>query len=141
MPKRARQTWESEAFINRVFKLAVDDQSRYREIQAQLARMHTASSIEGSVPFHKERLGKQDYIWVGEFRFWVWETPDWRVYANNHKGTCFEIREDLSDEEALAAWVDYLEKIDLFNVKPTSEQEAFFTRLSQFASEQGEGKM
>jgi len=133
--KRDRQTWESEAFINRVFKLAVDDQPRSREIQAQLARMHSASSREGSVPFHKERLGVQDYTWVGEFRFWVWETPDWRVYANNHKGTCFEIREDLTDEEAFAAWKDYLQKIDLDGVKFSPEQEEFFKRMSQPMSE------
>jgi hypothetical protein len=133
--KRERQAWESEAFINRVFKLSVDDPRRYKEIQAQLARMHTASSKEGSVPFHKERLGDQDYTWVGEFRFWVWETPDWRVYANNHKGTCFEVRADLSDEAALAAWADYLEKIDLESVRFSPEQEEFFRRLSQLSSE------
>jgi len=133
--KRVRQTWESEAFINRVFKLAVDDQPRYQEIQTQLARMHTASSREGSVPFHKERLGDQDYTWVGEFRFWVWETPDWCVYANNHKGTCFEVREDLTDEQAFAAWQDYLDRIDLESVHFSPEQEEFFKRMSQLSPE------
>jgi hypothetical protein len=127
--KRDRQTWESEAFINRVFKLMPDDQPRYREIQAEVMRMHCASSKLGSVPFHKERLGDQDYTWVGEFRFWVWETPDWRVYANNHKGTCFEIREDLTDEEAFAAWKDYLAKIDLSSVPFSAEEDAFYERM------------
>ncbi len=127
--KRDRQTWESEAFINRVFKLMPDDQPRYREIQADIIRMYTASSKLGSVAFHKDRLGDQDYTWVEEFRFWVWETPDWRVYANNHKGTCFEVRADLDDEGAFAAWKDYLEKVDLSSVPFSSEESAFFERM------------
>lgn len=127
--KRERQTWESEAFINRVFKLSVDDQARYRTIQTQIMRMHRVSSRKGSVPFHKERLGDQDYTWVGEFRFWVWETPDWRVYANNHKGTCFEVREDLTDEQAFAAWQDYLSRMDLKDADFSKEELDFFSRM------------
>lgn len=127
--KRNRQNWESEAFINRVFKLMPVNQPLYRELQAEIMRMHRASSMLGSVAFHKERLGDQDYTWVGEFRFWVWETSDWRVYANNHKGTCFEIREDLTDEEAFSAWKDYLTKIDLDSVKFSSEEKAFFEKM------------
>lgn len=131
--KRARQTWESEAFINRVFKLAVDDQVRYRQIQTQIARLHVASTRKGSVNFHKERLGEQDYTWVGEFRFWVWETPDWRVYANNHKGTCFEVREDLTDEEAFAAWDDYLQRVDVLNKSLSPEQELMLLHMPGMA--------
>jgi hypothetical protein len=127
--KRARQNWESEAFINRVFTLMPDNQPLYREIQADIMRVHRASSKLGAVPFHKERLGNQDYTWVGEFRFWVWETTEWRVYANNHKGTCFEIRADLTDEEAFAAWNDYLTRIDLDSVQFSAADEQFFERM------------
>jgi hypothetical protein len=127
--KRDRQTWESEAFINRVFTLMPDDQPRYREIQSEIMQMHRASSKMGSVALHKDRLGDQDYTWVGEFRFWVWETADWRVYANNHKGTCFEIRADLTDEEAFAAWKDYLARLDLANVNFSREEIDFFESM------------
>jgi len=97
------------------------------------SRSTTKSVTDRSKRSHKERLGEQDYTWVGEFRFWVWETSDWRVYANNHKGTCFEVREDLTDEEAFAAWDDYLQRVDVLNKPLSPEQELMFLHMPGMA--------
>ncbi len=127
--KRKRLDYESEPLINRIFALLPDDMEAYKQRQVEVMRMHHASSVEKSVPFNRKRLGDQDYTWVGEFRYWVWETPDWRVYANNHKGTCFEVRADLTDEQAFAAWDDYLARVDLKDKELTEQEKAYMDAI------------
>lgn len=114
------ESWHAEAFLNRVFKLATSDTRRYTLFQAQIMRMHNVCHEAGPVSLHKERMGPQSYTWVGGdlYRFWVWETPDWRVYVSNKKGTCFEIREDLTDDEAFAAWYEYQVLMGLYDKYP-----------------------
>lgn len=64
---------------------------------------------DGSVvKFHKSRLGKQDYCWNGEYRYWIWEGDDWRIYVSDIKGFCFEVAEGLNLSRALAVWNRYI---------------------------------
>jgi len=63
------------------------------------------------VQWHKNRLGKQTKTWVGEFRFWIWEGENWRVFVNNTKGTCLEVKLDISKEKVLVAFEDYMTKV------------------------------
>lgn len=53
----------------------------------------------------KNRLGKQDYCWVGEYKNWIWEfkddtpnRPDFfvRVFVNNTQGVSIEFSPDTS---------------------------------------------
>jgi len=104
--------WESDSLINLLRGEEYDVQ------RSCVDRMITLQSIiglsyEGSVNFHKKRLGKQNYTWNGEYRFWVWEGPNWRVYASNICGTSFEARAHLTPTEALQALQDYFSKISL----------------------------
>lgn len=69
------------------------------------------------VQAHKNKLGKQNYCWNGEFRFWIWETESWRVFVSNTKGICFEVLDSLSYEEAWNTWKDYLNRMK-FNYNP-----------------------
>jgi len=60
------------------------------------------------VQSHKNKLGKQNYCYFnGEFRFWVWEHSDWRVFVNNKKGICFEYRDGISKDAIHNAWEEY----------------------------------
>jgi len=62
----------------------------------------------------KQRLGKQSYTWVGEFRYWVWEKNQrWRVFAANGKGVSFEVNDQLSEQQALKAWDDFCQAVQL----------------------------
>jgi hypothetical protein len=110
-----RFTWDSEAFINVVFRLLPDDEATYKQLQEQLMEMHFAQGREGSAEFHKKRLGKQAFCWNGSQRFWVWEDvgAKWRVFANNGHGTSFETREGLTTDEALEAFQGYRRKVGL----------------------------
>jgi len=81
---------------------------------SSIVRMSQAPREAGMkcVDFYRAKLGKQTYCVNGsECRDWVWETPDWRVYVNNNMGVAFEVRVDLTDEQALEAWRDYASKI------------------------------
>ena len=43
----------------------------------------------------------------------IWEGDNWRVFASNHHGISFEVREGLVPDAALAAWQDFRKKIGL----------------------------
>ncbi len=65
------------------------------------------------VSYHKDLLGTQTKTFVGEYRYWVWETNLWRVIVSNIKGICFEVPENSTKESALLAWDDYKSKMGL----------------------------
>ena len=118
-----RSKWASTPIINYVMN---GECTREESIafQAQLMAMHAAPRTvalnaykreewKGTVGFYKAVLGRQTYTWVGEYRCWVWETDDWRVYVGNIQGVSFEVREDLTKEQAMAAWDDFRARIGL----------------------------
>lgn len=59
------------------------------------------------VGVHKATLGRQTRTFTGEFRHWVWETPEWTIYVSNFKGVSFEVPEGVSVKAAWAAWWAY----------------------------------
>lgn len=95
--------WDTTPFINHVF--AAGKGGCHSDVLDQVKEMH--SKMRPSVDAHKKLLGKQDYCWNGEYRFWVWEGTDWRVFCSNIQGTSFEVREGITIERAFAAWEDY----------------------------------
>lgn len=63
-----------------------------------------------SKDYHKKKLGKQKYCWIGFVRHWVWESETWRVYVSK-RGSAFEVLATLTEDEAWAAWQDYFSKV------------------------------
>src|ERR1700727_1372123 len=110
----SRFKWESDSFFNYLGELLPTNRNLYDDIQVQMQLMHSSHSIDGSVQFHKRRLGKQAFCWQGSgHRFWIWEGKNWRGFANNDHGTSFEVRASLSVSEALEAFQDYRRKVGL----------------------------
>lgn len=69
-----------------------------------------------SIDLHKAKLGRQDFVFVGEFRQFVWDRLDtlgWRVFVAIGKGISFEVRPDFTPEQAWAAWESYQEALGL----------------------------
>ena len=58
----------------------------------------------------KERLGRQDYCWVGSVRNWIWERGDWRAFAST-EGLTFEASIKCDVAQAIAAWDDFRTKV------------------------------
>ncbi len=49
---------------------------------------------ESCVAYHKRKLGKQTYCWVGgseSRKYYIWETPLWRIFVHNVQGVDFEV--------------------------------------------------
>ena len=119
MSSRARRRgWASDPIFNRI----MNERRSRRPCEpleqdpwyVELTRVNEAAALAGPVDFHRMHLGRQSYTWNGsDARMWVWETDAWRAYVSNSKGVCFEVRWDLSDEDAFAAFEDYLRKLKL----------------------------
>lgn len=66
------------------------------------------------VAFHQEKLGKQSFCFVSEFRHYVWNRPTWRLFVSRFKGISLEI--PLVDASHIKAWEalqDYRKAIGL----------------------------
>lgn len=113
-----RFAWESTPLINIMQRgdsaLPV---SWHMDLLDGTMAMHRA--LRPPVDALKAKLGKQAFTWVGEYRFWVWEGADWRVFASNIHGVSFEVREGLGREAALEAWNDFLSRVGLNCPFPT----------------------
>ena len=70
---------------------------------------------DNHVKHHKEKLGKHNSMFTGEYKYYVWDSPSWRVYVSNKRGTSFEVISKASEKEAILAWEDYKEKIGFTN--------------------------
>lgn len=107
--------WESDSIINYAFKLLDDRRDeQYTRLQAQLIAMHLVQGKEGSVAFHKKRLGRQKFCWQGgDCRYWIWEGKDWRVFANNGHGTSIEVRVGLTIDAAMVVFQEYRKVVGL----------------------------
>lgn len=100
--------WETTPIVNITqFDSAQDRMNLLDEMMS----MHR--TLRPPVDSLKQRLGKQKFTWVGEYRFWVWEGADWRVFASNKHGVSFEVRATLNREQAVAAWQDFKAKAGL----------------------------
>lgn len=107
--KKSVSDWDSTPLIN--YSNTSDDRECFSELIEEFKDMHL--KMRPSVDAHKKALGKQDYCWTGEYRNWVWEGTDWRVFCNNIQGTSFEVREGLTLKRAFLAWDDYRVKVGL----------------------------
>lgn len=104
-----RFAWDSTPLIN-IMQWDNPVQQRMSLLDESMA-MHRA--LRPPVESLKAKLGKQAFTWNGEYRFWIWEGTDWRVFASNIHGISFEVRCGLSKEAALAAWLDFQQKVGL----------------------------
>lgn len=86
-------------------------QERFSEIVEEFKQVQKSLALR-SVPVLKEKLGRQAFTFVGECRYWVWEdaVAGWRIYANNRKGMCFDVRDDAIPEQAVEAWKSFRNK-------------------------------
>jgi len=107
-----RFKWESTPLIN---VLSYATTGTYKELVDsyfdETMKMH--NTLRPPVGSLKERLGKQSFTWNGEYRFWVWEGVDWRVFASDKQGVSFEVREGLTSEQAFAAWSDFKRRVGI----------------------------
>jgi hypothetical protein len=104
--------WQSTPLDNYFVKWTNKQSASFTGEMFDVLRAPAKSGLK-PVSFMKKLLGKQDYCWNGEFRFWVWQQGDWRVYVSNTKGICFEVREFLSYGEVIYAWNDFRMKIGI----------------------------
>lgn len=103
-------SYESTPLVNFDLK---DEELELISNQTILLMKAPRSSQMKPVEWVKSKIGKQSYTWQGsEFRFWVWENCDYRLFVNNAKGICFEIRADASSKEALNIWNDFIKIIE-----------------------------
>ena len=89
---------ESTPIINYIFNWTDEEM---KNLQDELMEMYRHT--RPTVTFHKNKLDKQTYTWIGEYRYWVWEGNNWRVYCSNKKGTCFEVAVGLSKPQVIDA--------------------------------------
>jgi len=108
--KKSRFDWTSIPIMNYYDLLNEGEQETILDTFKQLA---TLTQEEGEVEFHRNRLGKQKLCWTGEYRFWVWEGDDWRVFTSNVSGMYFEVKSSITTKQAWAAFMDYLGRVKL----------------------------
>jgi len=61
------------------------------------------------VKIHKTKLGRQTQTIQGSaHRLWVWDRKQYVVFVSNAKGICFEVPENASEKQAMAAWKQYV---------------------------------
>lgn len=102
--------WDSTPIVNIAWstggKVTSDELKKLTDDMLQMHR-----KLRPPVESLKKLLGRQSYTWVGEYRFWVWETDSYRVFASNKQGVSFEHRVGLSKKDAFASWNDFLKRI------------------------------
>jgi hypothetical protein len=104
--------WESVSVIQAAFEFRAD-----QEWLGELSEVHRMSGKAGGArAFLKAKPGRQDYVWDGSVRNWVWERrdpgPRWRAYASK-RGLTVEVDAALLKEDALEAWKDLAKKVGL----------------------------
>lgn len=104
--------WDSTPLVNIGWQTeeGLDPRESSQLLDESMA-MHKA--LRPPVESLKAKLGKQAFTWNGEYRFWVWEGPNWRVFASNKHGVSFEVKEGLTKQAAFAAWQDFRKKVGL----------------------------
>ena len=106
-----RFEWESIPLINYINILEEQESEELIELMKEI---ESAAKDEGQVEFHKDRLGKQHLCFQGEFRYWVWQDRDWRVFASNKAGRIsIEVRAGLSKKKAWTAFDAYRRQVGL----------------------------
>lgn len=86
----------------------LDFLKRYSEM---MVVYHAQTS--GHVMEHKNKFGKQTYCWVGEYKYWVWDFGNWRVYVNNCRGVSIEFEPGTTQQEARKILADYWKTFDV----------------------------
>ncbi len=91
------------------------DSILFQNFHTEIMALHAGPNSEKLKPvaWMKSKLGKQSYMWTGEFRFHVWECSKWRCYVNNEKGICFEVIDGLSAQEARSEWENFMKNVGL----------------------------
>lgn len=114
--------WESTPIVNKIWDWTDEEKTAF---QSEMMAIHMAPRTIAlgaykreewikTVYFYKAIFGQQDYTWVGEYRFWIWERNGWRVYVSNIQGVSFEVQADLNKEQTRAAWDDFRARIGLY---------------------------
>lgn len=101
MSKRIQ--WESTPILN-IIQQGRDPFKMRDRLQALTAWvLSRPSALEmGAVEYMKSIWGRQDYCFDTYRRYWVWEGKGWRAFVNRDAGISFEVRKDLSPDEAWA---------------------------------------
>jgi len=75
-----------------------------------------AGEVTDTVESHKLLFGKQSFCWTGEFRHWVWDLDDYRLFVNNTKGIGIEVPEGTTRDEAFDTMFSYLKTIGVKDI-------------------------
>ena len=64
------------------------------------------------VKYTKDRLGKQNRTFTGEFRYYLWEYPNYTIWVANGKGFEVTVIDTLTPVEAMAAYKEAFSLLD-----------------------------
>jgi len=100
--------------INHVF----GDKEATAEYQRRMIYNVLSRNLSGgqgnSVNRHKRIFGRQDYCYFnGEFRFWVWDFQDWRIWVNNQKGVSIEVDPNFGLTQTMSTLRSYWDRMGL----------------------------
>lgn len=101
-----KKTDETSPIINFIFS---NKNRGDQYIKDSMALMFARGQLS-SIKYHKQKLGKQNYCWLGSVKHWVWEGEKWRAYVSK-RGVAFEVLADITEDEAWEAWQDYFSKV------------------------------
>lgn len=107
--------WDSTPMVNVVSREHVDRFFAEALFIHQVAHLSCPKAGGHSTKeFVLSRLGRQDYVWTGHARNWVWERGTegrrWRAFVSR-RGLSFEVDPDATEADALAAWEDFKEAL------------------------------
>lgn len=77
----------------------------------EMGRLRERRGDRTAIGHHEDRLGKARGTFTSEYRWSVWEGPNWRVFVSRKGGVGFEVKETLSEAEGWAAFDDYAKKV------------------------------
>jgi len=90
------------------------EEYKNRMIYNKLQRQMHSNKGETLISWHKKVFGRQSYCYFnGEFRFWVWDFHDWRVWVNNNKGIAVEVDPSFDLEQTMFILRYYWDRMGL----------------------------
>lgn len=87
----------------------------YSDLSFDTSEMVLVDLLIGSpkVQAFKNKLGRQNYCFQGEYRYWVWESVYWKVYVSNSKGQTLEVPEDFNINQAKLSWENFKKSLKI----------------------------
>lgn len=110
----SKEKYDKERETVPVINLVSGDAKLSKEFVDRMVWNQLNKKKKDVVAWHKEVWGKQSYCYFnGEYRFWVWDFHDWRIWVSNRKGTSIEVDPGFDLEQAMFVARYYWDKMGL----------------------------